>query len=298
MSLPAKKSLGQNFLSDRRYLASILAAAELTPADTVLEIGPGKGVLTAALAERAGCLVAVELDDRLIEPLHQRFATQPHVHIIHGDVLEEVPERLVAVCEQVEAGRQGDKETGRRGDVPAHNLQSLNLSIPQSPISYKVVANLPYYITSAVLRHLLEAAQPPSLAVVMVQWEVAQRICAQPGDLSLLAVSVQFYAQPRIVQRVPAAAFSPRPKVDSAILQLRVRPQPVVDVTPEHFFTVVRAGFSQKRKQLHNSLTAGLGLEKAAVQQWLVTAGIDPMRRAETLSLAEWGALCRTAPAA
>lgn len=305
MSLPAKKSLGQNFLSDRRYLASILAAAELTPADTVLEIGPGKGVLTAALAERAGCLVAVELDDRLIEPLHQRFATQPHVHIIHGDVLEEVPERLVAVCEQEARGRGEDRETGRQGDAPTHNPQSPIAHHPisqsrnlQSPISYKVVANLPYYITSAVLRHLLEAAQPPSLAVVMVQWEVAQRICAQPGDLSLLAVSVQFYAQPRIVQRVPAAAFSPRPKVDSAILQLRVRPQPVVDVTPEHFFTVVRAGFSQKRKQLHNSLTAGLGLEKAAVQQWLVTAGIDPMRRAETLSLAEWGALCRTAPAA
>ena len=121
--------------------------------------------------------------------------------------------------------------------------------------------------------------------------------CALPiCDLSLLAVSVQFYAQPRIVQRVPAAAFNPRPQVDSAILQLRVHPQPVVDVTPERFFTIVRAGFSQKRKQLHNSLAAGLGLDKAAVQAWLNTAGIDPTRRAETLSLTEWGNLCQQAP--
>ncbi len=130
----------------------------------------------------------------------------------------------------------------------------------------------------------------------MVQWEVAQRICAQPGDLSLLAVSVQFYAQPRIVQRVPAAAFSPRPKVDSAILQLRTRAQPAVDVAPEDFFTVVRAGFSQKRKQLHNCLSTALGLEKQAVQQWLTTAGIESTRRAETLTLEEWGRVCHMAP--
>ncbi len=267
---PAKKSLGQNFLSDRRYLAPILAAAELTPTDAVLEIGPGKGVLTEALAARVGCLAAVELDDRLIEPLRQRFADRPHVHIIHADILAHAPPALIGA-----------------------NLQS---PISNLPISYKVVANLPYYITSAVLRHLLEAAPPPSLAVIMVQWEVAQRICAQPGDLSRLAVSVQFYAEPRLVQRVPAAAFSPRPKVDSAILQLRVRAQPAVDAAPAHFFTVVRAGFSQKRKQLHNSLAAGLGLDKATVQAWLTAAGIDPMRRAETLSLAEWGALCCEAP--
>lgn len=299
MSLPAKKSLGQNFLRDRRYLAPILDAAELAPTDTVLEIGPGKGVLTAALAERVGCLTAVELDDRLIEPLRQRFAPQPHVRIIHADILEHAPEELIAsACpaeREIGDWRFGGSAIGQFSQGKAI-FQS---PIPQSsnlPISYKVVANLPYYITSAVLRHLLEAAPPPTLAVVMVQWEVAQRICAQPGDLSLLAVSVQFYAQPRIVQRVPAAAFSPRPQVDSAILQLKVRPQPAVDVTPERFFTVVRAGFSQKRKQLHNSLAAGLRLEKATVQPWLVAAGIDPARRAETLSLAEWGTLCRVAP--
>ena len=285
--VPAKKSLGQNFLADRSYLAPILDAAEVGSSDAVLEIGPGKGVLTEALAERAGCLVAVELDDRLIEPLRQQFAGRPHVHIVHGDILEQAPGRLVAdACGK---GREIGDWRLEISHSPTSNLQS--------PISYKVVANLPYYITSAVLRHLLEAAQPPTSAVVMVQWEVAQRICAAPGDMSLLAVSVQFYAEPRIVQCVPAAAFSPRPKVDSAILHLRVRPQPAVAMDPARFFAVVRAGFSQKRKQIHNSLAAGLQLDKATVQQWLANAGIDPARRAETLSLDEWGVLCRACPA-
>ena len=264
--VPAKKSLGQNFLADRRYLAPILAAAELSASDAVLEIGPGRAVLTEALAEQVACLVAVEIDGRLIEPLQQRFAGQPHVHIVHGDILEQAPDQWIAVA------------------------------CLRSPISYKVVANLPYYITSAVLRHLLESHVPPTLAVVMVQWEVAQRICAVPGDMSLLAASVQFYAEPTIVQRVPAAAFSPRPKVDSAILQLRVRLQPAVEVDPLLFFRVVRAGFSQKRKQIHNSLAAGLLLDKTTVNRWLADAGIQPARRAETFSMAEWGALCRTCP--
>jgi 16S rRNA (adenine1518-N6/adenine1519-N6)-dimethyltransferase len=290
---PAKKSLGQNFLSDRRFLAPILDAAKLTPVDNVLEIGPGKGVLTEALAERAGCLVAVELDDRLIELLRQRFAAQPHVHIFHADILEHAPERFVAVCmQEEETGEGGEGEKGRQSPIS-------NLPFPLSPplsFSYKVVANLPYYITSAALRHLLEAAQPPTLAVVMVQWEVAQRICATPGDLSILAVSVQYYAEPRIVQRVPASAFTPRPKVDSAILQLTVRAHPAVDVEPAFFFHVVRAGFSQKRKQLQNSLAAALHLDKPTVQAWLRCAGIDPTRRAETLSLVEWGILCQQAP--
>lgn len=272
---PAKKSLGQNFLRDRSFLTPILHAAQLSPADKVLEIGPGKGALTEALAEQTDCLVAVELDERLIEPLRQHFAPQPHVHVIHADILEHAPAELIAeACSPTLA------------------------TAPAAAIAYKVVANLPYYITSAVLRHLLEANPPPTLAVVMVQWEVAQRICAAPGDLSLLAVSVQFYATPRLIQRVPARAFSPQPKVDSAIVQLLVHPQPVIDVAPDHFFAVVRAGFSQKRKQLHNSLAAGLHLERRTVQQWLEKAGIDPMRRAETLSLVEWGILCQCAPLA
>ena len=257
----AKKSLGQHFLADRRYLTPLLEAAALSAADTVLEIGPGRGILTAALAKTAGCVVAVELDRRLIEPLQQQFADQPQVTIVCGDILELSPEDLLA------------------------------RSCPPQFSPYKVVANLPYYITSAVLRHLLEAAQPPTLAVLMVQWEVAQRICAPPGDLSLLAVSVQYYAEPSLVARVPASAFHPRPKVDSAIVRLQVRPQPAVDPPAALFFAVVRAGFSQKRKQLHNSLAAGLQLEKWFVQNWLEAAGIDPARRAETLTLTEWGGL-------
>ncbi len=254
-----KRSLGQNFLVERAYLDRIVAAADLTPADRVLEIGPGLGTLTERLAAQAGSVVAVELDDRLIDLLRDRLAVWPNLRIVHGDILRLAPASLLAGSPQSE------------------------------DFAYKVVANLPYYITSAVLRHLLEAEQRPELAVVMVQKEVADRICAQPGDMSLLAVSVQFYAAPRLVQRVPAGAFYPPPKVDSAVLRLDVYPQPVVsDVPPARFFEIARAGFGQKRKQLANSLSAGLGRPKSEVAAALRAAGIDPARRAETLALSEW----------
>ncbi len=265
-----KRSLGQNFLVDETHLDRIAAAADLSPTDVVLEIGPGLGTLTERLAAQAGSVVAVELDDRLIELLRGRFADQPHVRIVHGDILELAPARLI-VPQEPPAGQFDNRQFDNR------------------QFNYKVVANLPYYITSAVLRHLLEAEVRPTLAVVMVQKEVAERICAQPGEMSLLAVSVQFYAAPRIVQRVPAGAFYPPPKVDSAVLRLDVYPQPAVrDVPPARFFQVVRAGFGQKRKQLANSLSAGLARPKPEVAAALAAAGIDPARRAETLSLAEW----------
>jgi 16S rRNA (adenine1518-N6/adenine1519-N6)-dimethyltransferase len=261
-SLPPKKSLGQHFLTDPHHLAAIAAAADLTWEDTVLEIGPGPGDLTARLAAQAGRVVAVELDDRLIEPLRNRFPPSSNIEIVHGDILELDPARLAG--EEVSA----DKATTGQ---------------------YKVVANLPYYITSAVLRHLLEAEVRPRLAVLMVQKEVAERICAPPGDLSLLAVSVRFYAEPRIVHRVPAGAFRPPPKVDSAVLRLDVFSEPAIeDVSPAAFFRVARAGFGQKRKQLANSLSAGLALPKRIVQGALEAAEIDPARRAETLNLDDW----------
>jgi 16S rRNA (adenine1518-N6/adenine1519-N6)-dimethyltransferase len=273
-----KRSLGQNFLTDETHLDRIVAAAELTPADIVLEIGPGLGVLTRRLAQQAGRVVAVELDDRLIDLLRKEFAAQPHVSIVHGDILELDPAQLVDDRQQTTDGRRSD------------NLKSKI----ENRKSYKVVANLPYYITSAVLRHVLEASVQPSLAIVMVQKEVAERICATPGDLSLLAVSVQFYAEPRIVDHVPAGAFNPRPKVDSAVLRLDIRPLPAVaGIDPKNFFRIVRAGFSQKRKQLLNTLSAGLHLPKSEAAAALNAAGIDPKRRAETLSLEEWGALTR-----
>jgi 16S rRNA (adenine1518-N6/adenine1519-N6)-dimethyltransferase len=267
--LKPKRSLAQNFLTDPAHLARIAAAAELTASDTVLEIGPGLGSLTHHLAAQAGRVIAVELDDRAIDPLREQFAKQAHVQIIHGDILTLDPCMLI----------QHDQET--RPDVPT--------------TAYKVVANLPYYITSAVLRHLLEATCRPSQIVVLVQKEVAERICAQPGDLSLLAVSVQYYARPTLVHQVPASAFYPPPKVDSAVLRLDVRLEPAVpNVTPNAFFRVVRAGFSQKRKQLINTLHAGLHLPKTDLTATLNRLGIDPTRRAETLTLDEWGSLSRT----
>ena len=280
--LDPKKSLGQNFLVDESHLARIAAAADLSPADTVLEIGPGLGVLTRHLASQTGRVVAVELDDRLIPILQELFADQPHVSFIHADILKVDPAALLV----------GDRVTGWQGDKAESDDSPTQYPIPNT--QYKVVANLPYYITSAVLRHLLESSHPPILAVVMVQREVAQRIVAGPGDMSLLAVGIQFYAEAKIVQKVPAGAFHPRPKVDSAVLRLDVRSQPLVaDVDPVWYFEVVRAGFGQKRKQLRNSVAAGLGLSKEATEAGLAGAGIDPSRRAETLSLAEWGALAK-----
>ena len=251
------KGLGQHFLIDERVLEHILAAAELSENDTVLEIGPGLGVLTRALAAQAGRVVAVELDAGMVAILRERLADFDNLEVVEGDILQLNPGTLVD---------------------PAPR--------------YKVVANLPYYITSAVLRHLLEASRKPERIVVMVQWEVAQRILAQPGDMSLLAVSVQFYGQPELVTRVPAGAFWPPPQVDSAVLKIRVYEQPPVAVHDTRwFFRVVRAGFSQRRKQLKNALAAGLHRDRNAVASALESVGIDPRRRAETLSLAEWAAV-------
>jgi len=251
-----KKSLGQNFLVDQRVLERIVEAAELGPEDIVLEIGPGLGTLTRLLAARAGRVVAVELDSRLVEALKKILADLSNVEVIHGDILELDPVALLTRA----AGFQ-----------------------------YKVVANLPYYITSAILRHLLTAAVKPKLMVVTVQLEVARRIVAEPGDMSLLAVSVQFYGRPRIVARIKAGAFYPSPQVDSAVVRIDLHEQPVVEVDDvDSFFEVVRAGFAQRRKQLRNALAAELGLPTNQVAQALSRAGINPKRRAQTLNIKEW----------
>jgi 16S rRNA (adenine1518-N6/adenine1519-N6)-dimethyltransferase len=255
--LHAKKGLGQNFLIDGNILKKIAAAAELTPTDTVIEVGPGLGVLTETLAAQAGKVIAIELDNNLAEILKKHFSVSAGVTVINEDILKINPADILG--EQTE---------------------------------YKVVANLPYYITSAVIRHFLEAPVKPDTMVLMVQKEVAKQITAQPGEMSLLSVSVQLYGKPTLVDTVGAGCFYPAPKVDSAILKIAVYTEPKIpadDITG--FFDIVRAGFSANRKQLPNSLSNGLKVPKTDVIPLLEQAGIDPKRRAETLTIDEWGGL-------
>ncbi|MBC7260709.1 MAG: 16S rRNA (adenine(1518)-N(6)/adenine(1519)-N(6))-dimethyltransferase RsmA [Chloroflexi bacterium] len=264
LELRPHKELGQNFLVDRHVLRRILAAAQVGPLDTVLEIGSGLGTLTEALAECAHRVIAVEVDQNLVAVLEKRLAPFANVEIIPADILSLDISRLLQ-----------EKDTG---------------SVPV----YKVVANIPYYITSAVMRHLLETAPQPQLIVLMLQKEVAQRITAKPGQMSLLAVSVQFYGQPRLIARVPASAFYPVPKVDSAIVRIDPHEQlPLERDEVGSFFEVVRAGFAQRRKQLRNALVHGLGLSMEHVTRAMREAGIDEQRRAQTLSISEWVALYR-----
>ncbi len=258
LGLKARKSLGQHFLIDEEVLWAVASAAELTTSDVVMEIGPGLGVLTRELAKRAGRVITVELDSSLAGALRQTLASAKNVTVVDGDILKLEPAALL-----------GGQETA----------------------NYKVVANLPYYITSAVLRHFLEAKIKPRVMVVMVQKEVAEAIVAKPGRMSLLSVSVQFYGEPEIVSYVPARCFYPAPEVSSAILKVALYPQPVVAKDSEGFFGLVRAGFCASRKQLVNSLAQGLGLPKARVLPLLEKADIIPQRRAETLTLTEWAQL-------
>jgi len=270
---PSKK-LGQNFLQDEHALRKIIEIADIEEKDTIVEIGPGLGALTRHLAQVARLVIAVELDLGLLPPLQAVLRPYNNVRLIHGDILELHPYELVDATD------------------------------------YLVVANIPYYITSALLRHLL--AQSPSRGagvdlrafpmekpvqkfnfprprrlVLTVQEEVAERICAAPGKMSLLALSVQVYGRPEIALRLPAAAFYPAPSVNSAVVAINIYPEPLIPYPRlEIFFRLAKAGFGQKRKTLRNALSAVMVREKA--EQLLLAAGIDPMRRAETLSLSEW----------
>jgi 16S rRNA (adenine1518-N6/adenine1519-N6)-dimethyltransferase len=264
------KALGQNFLTDPVILKRIANAADLTAGDIVLEIGAGTGALTEILARDAGYVVAVELDGRLLPIAEDALSTFDNVRLIQGDILTLDPAALIG-------------EARRKLDAP--------------DARYKVVANLPYYITSAILRHLLEAKRTPEVMIITVQDEVARRLVARPGDMSVLAVSVQFYADPEILFRIRPGSFYPSPDVESAVVRLGISarpPLPPEDI--EMFFQVVRAGFSQRRKQLHNSLSAGLGerISKYEAADRLEEAGIDPRRRAQTLSVEDWIRLTRT----
>ena len=251
--LRADKRLGQNFLQDPHALEKIAEAAEIHPTDTVLEVGPGLGSLTRYLASKAQKVVAVELDERLFPPLEAVIAPHHNIQLVHGDILKIEPKEII---------EQND---------------------------YLVVANIPYYITSAVIRHLLESGSKPRRIVLTIQREVAERICAGPGDMSLLALSVQVYGWPHIALHIPAGAFFPAPKVDSSVLVVDIYPESSVDESViDTFFQLTKAGFSQKRKKLRNSISAGMRQSTDKTEKMLRAADIDPQRRAETLSLKEW----------
>ncbi len=248
-----KKSLGQNFLVDPNGLNKVLQAAQLNPEDTVLEIGAGLGSLTYLLAQQVKYVVAVELDKRLIPPLTEVLAGFENIKIKQGDMLELSPDALLGTAR------------------------------------YVVVANIPYYITSALIRHLLEADHKPTRMVLTVQQEVAERILARDGKMSLLALSVQVYGKPELKARIPAGCFYPPPEVDSAVLSIELYEEPLFpSESLDLFFKLAHAGFAQKRKTLRNTLATGMNESPAWAEKLLTAARIDPQRRAETLSMQEW----------
>jgi len=256
-----KKSLGQHFLIDEAVLGHILSAAKLGSGDIVVEVGAGLGILTERLAKQGARVIAVELDSKLVALLKKRLAAFADVKIVHADILKVSTQSLL------------------QNNLPASKLVG----------GYKVIANLPYYITSPVLHHFLEAQPRPSEMVVMVQKEVGEAIAATPGKMSLLSVKTQFYSKPDIICYVPAASFYPPPKVKSVIIHLDVYQQLPIEVSDvAGFFDIVIHGFSCPRKQLRNSLAHSLQMPPSRVTSLLKEAGIDAKRRAETLSMQEW----------
>ncbi len=247
------KRLSQHFLFDAGALEKVVRAADLTGQDTVLEVGAGIGSLTLRLASHAGEVVAVEIDERLVLALRDATAACPNVRVILADILE-------LELEEVFHGRP-----------------------------YLVVANIPYAITSLLIRRLLEASSPPDRLVLTVQREVAERVVAEAGEMSLLALSVRLYGEPRLAGLLPAGAFYPVPRVDSAILRIDRYPSPRLEPGQVPvFFALARAGFGQKRKQLRNALSARLGLPAREVVEGLGEAGIEPRQRAQEVDVAGW----------
>lgn len=263
--LSLKKSLGQNFLIDQNILQQIVRAAELHHHSAVLEIGPGIGALTERLAHTAGRVVAVEIDRHLLGALTEVMQPYEHVTIVHGDILK-------------------------------LDLAALFQAQFASYDEVDVVANLPYYITTPIIMGLLEARLPLRHIVVMIQKEVAERIAAKPGskDYGSLSIAVQYYCEAELVTIVPHTVFIPQPKVDSAVMRLKMRTQPAVEVIDEtHFFNTVRASFAQRRKTIFNNLSAAFFDKetKPKLRTILEQCDIDPSRRGETLSMEEYARL-------
>ena len=262
--LRPKKGLGQNFLSDPAILKKVVRAGGISGDEAVLEIGPGLGTLTRELAMAAKRVVAVEIDENMFGPLGEVLADADNVRLVQGDILGQ--------------------------DIA---------DLMSAPEPYVVIANIPYYITSAILRYLLESGHPPRRLALTVQREVGERICADPPAMSLLALSVQVYGEPKVTVRIPAGAFFPPPKVDSVVVELEVYSEPLIPrESLDLFFRLAKAGFSQKRKTLRNSLSAGMQWEKEQTETVLLQAGVDPQRRAETLALVEWMRVVEAAGAA
>jgi 16S rRNA (adenine1518-N6/adenine1519-N6)-dimethyltransferase len=249
--LRPKRSLGQNFLVDENILDRIVSSADITSIDNILEIGPGLGSLTEKLASAAGRVIAIEIDSTLFPILNENLTEYTNIKLVNDDILE---------------------------INPAHHIGG----------PFKVVANVPYYISTAIIRHLLSGRDKPTMLVLTLQKEVAQRAIASPGKMSLLSVAIQFYTRPSILFTIKAGSFWPRPEVDSAVIRLVVEPFDKYKITDEStFFAIVRAGFSQKRKQLKNNLSH-LGYPADQIDNLLQKANVDGKRRAETLSVGEW----------
>lgn len=264
LGIRPNKGLGQHFLFERGIVERMVRVSEVGPDDIVLEIGPGLGILTSELLRKAHRVVAVEFDRGLAAHLRNAFGDLPRFNLVEGNALHLSSDELIP-----------------RGEP------------------FDVVANLPYSVGTAILRHLLEQPRQPRRITVMLQKEVAERIVAKPPDMSVLSVAVQFFATPRLAFDVAPSVFIPPPNVESAVLVLNVHgeaPLPIADHA--RFFRIVTAGFQQKRKQVANSLADVLGLPKAEVSAWLASCDIDPMRRAETLSVTEWVELTKSAPSA
>ncbi|NMC45480.1 MAG: ribosomal RNA small subunit methyltransferase A [Chloroflexi bacterium] len=254
--LTPKKELGQNFLVDGSILARIVESAEISKTSQVLEIGAGLGSLTYFLAGAAERVVAIEVDRALLPIARQILKDQDNVELIDGDIL--------------------------KIDIPSLHL----------PDGYTVVANIPYYITSAIIRKLLTSDEKPSRMVLTIQQEVAERICAEAGEMTLLALSVQVFGKPSMLLKIPAGAFYPTPKVDSVTLRIELYEKPLIaEEKLDSFFRLIKAGFSQKRKMLHNTLSASLHIPREETDVLLEKSGIAPQRRAQTLTLEEWNTL-------
>jgi len=281
------KRLGQNFLTDKTALKKVITAAELKPTDIILEIGPGTGILTQELAKRVKRVIAIEKDKRMVEILEDALKNFRNIKIIHGDIRKSdfLPKlgsdgSRTSIKYQASMRSEGEEEN-------------------QVLFAYKVVANLPFYLTAPVIRKFLEGKNPPKEMILIIQKEVAQRICAKPPDMNLLAVAVQFYAKPKIISYISKKSFWPQPKVDAAIIKIPRFPKSQIydwisETNKSLFFKIVKAGFSQPRKQLINNLSKKLKINKDKVKNWLLENGVPPTQRAETLTVEDWIKLARS----